>query len=32
MGYTPDLKDIRDRMKLLLDKFIDAYLSVNPKK
>jgi hypothetical protein len=32
MGYTPDLKDIRDRMKDLIDKFIDAYLSVNPKK
>lgn len=32
MGYTPDLKDIRDRMKDLTDKFIKAYLSVNPKK
>ena len=32
MGYTPDLKDIRDRMKLLLDRFIDAYLGVNTKK
>ena len=32
MGYTPDLKDIRDRMKDLVDKFIDAYLSVNLKK
>jgi hypothetical protein len=32
MGYTPDLKDIRDRMKDLVDKFIAAYLSVNPKK
>lgn len=32
MGYTPDLKDIRDRMNDRIDKFIDAYLSVNPKK
>ncbi len=32
MGYTPDLKDIRDRTQALIDKFIDAYLSVNPKK
>jgi hypothetical protein len=32
MGYTPDLKDIRERMKERVDKFIDAYLSVNPKK
>jgi len=32
MGYTPDLKDIRDRMKDRVEKFIDAYLSVNPKK
>lgn len=32
MGYTPDLKDIRDRMKERVDKFIEAYLSVNPKK
>ena len=32
MGYTPDLKDIRDRMKDRVDRFIDAYLSVNPKK
>lgn len=32
MGYTPDLKDIRERMNDRIDKFIDAYLSVNPKK
>ncbi|MCU0594337.1 MAG: hypothetical protein MUC98_02580 [Desulfobacterota bacterium] len=32
MGYTPDLKDIRERMKERVDKFIEAYLSVNPKK
>ncbi len=32
MGYTPELRDIRDRMKDRIDKFIDAYLSVNPKK
>ncbi len=32
MGYTPELKDIRERMKERVDRFIDAYLSVNPKK
>jgi hypothetical protein len=31
MGYTPDLKDIRGRMKDLVDRFTEAYLSVNPK-
>jgi hypothetical protein len=32
MGYTPQLRDIRDRMKDRIDNFIDAYLSINPKK
>jgi hypothetical protein len=31
MGYTPELRDIRDRMKERIDRFIDAYRSVNPK-
>jgi len=32
MGYNPQLRDIRDKMKDRVDIFINAYLSVNPKK
>jgi hypothetical protein len=32
MGYTPELKDIQDKVKDRIDQFINAYLSVNPKK
>jgi hypothetical protein len=32
VGLTPDLKDIREVTKDEVDKFINAYLSVNPKK
>lgn len=32
MGYTPELKDIQDKVKDRIDQFIKAYLSVNPKK
>jgi hypothetical protein len=32
IGITPDLKDIRDVTKEEIDKFINAYLSVNPEK
>lgn len=32
MGYTPELRDIREKLKERIDKFMDAYLSVNPKK
>jgi hypothetical protein len=31
MGYTPELRDIRDKMKERIERFIDAYRSVNPK-
>ena len=30
-GITPELKTIREIIKNLVDKFINAYLSVNPK-
>jgi len=29
MGYTPELKDIQDKVKDHMDQFISAYLSVN---
>jgi hypothetical protein len=32
MGYTPELKDIQDKVKDRMDQFINAYLSVNPKR
>jgi hypothetical protein len=32
MGYTPELKDVQDKVKDRIDQFINAYLSVNPKK
>jgi hypothetical protein len=32
MGYTPELKDIQGKVKDRIDQFINAYLSVNPKK
>jgi len=32
MGYTPELRDIRDKMNERVDLFINAYLGVNPKK
>jgi hypothetical protein len=32
MGYTPELRDIRDKMKGCVDIFINGYLSVNPRK
>jgi hypothetical protein len=32
VGLTPDLRDIRHVTKDEVDKFINAYLSVNPKK
>ena len=32
MGYTPELKDIQDKVNGRIDQFINAYLSVNAKK
>jgi hypothetical protein len=32
MGYTPELKDIQDKVKDRMDQFINAYLGVNPKR
>jgi len=32
MCYTPELQDIRDKTKGLIDKFIDAYLSMDSKR
>lgn len=32
IGYVMDITELRDNIKVALDEFINAYLSVNPKK